>query len=272
MKNPITWQLVPCMRSKKWMMRLTCPENFHSANVPFLTFLSNFWDFKKLSCQVLLVLVLACLSEQISLTTFLSLFFFFYFSHSFSFYLLMMQLLLLLHILIIQPVWNAFSLNCSDPHSILCSLLCLHAKLHCTSVPSLPLLIPSFSKPNRERGTTGVWTASASYYSRTTTPTNTTRYVEFTPWKCMISMLHSYLFLSSYITGASSCRRSLCLRSWRCVLLETSLSSPQAQIHTALSSLLALCATLLGRTPILSPLCPLATPRLSPQPLPPLAK
>lgn len=79
--------------------------------------------------------------------------------------------------------YHPASLKCFQPkllHPILCSLLCLHAKLHCKSVPSLPLLIPSFSKPNRERGTTGVWTASASYCSRTTPPTNTTRYKYFT--------------------------------------------------------------------------------------------
>ena len=70
----------------------------------------------------------------------------------------------------------------------------------------------------------------------------------------------------------SSCRRSLCLRSWRCALLETSLSCPQARILTASSSSLALCATLLGRTPTPSLLCPPAIPRLSPRPLPPPAK
>lgn len=68
------------------------------------------------------------------------------------------------------------------------------------------------------------------------------------------------------------CRRFLCQRSWRCVLPETSRWSRRAQTLTASSSLLAPCATLSGRTPTPSLLCPPATHRLCPRPLPPRAR
>lgn len=180
--------------------------------------------------------------------------------------------LLLLHILIIQPVWNAFNLNCSDPHPILCSLLCLHAKLHCKSVPSLPPPHPILLQTQQRKR--HYWRLDCKCIILFQNNTSNKYYKVHIVYSMIMHDLNasSYLFFSSYITGASSCRRSLCPRSWRCVLPETSPSSPQAQILTASSSLLALCATLLGRTPILSPLCPQATPRLSPQPRPPLAK
>lgn len=67
-------------------------------------------------------------------------------------------------------------------------------------------------------------------------------------------------------------RRFLCQRSWRCVLLETLRWSRRARTLTALSSLLAPCATLLGRTPTPSLLWPPATHRHCPRPLPPRAR
>lgn len=77
---------------------------------------------------------------------------------------------------------------------------------------------------------------------------------------------------SSTSPSTSSRRRSLCQRSWRCVLPETSLWSRRARTLTASSSLLAPCATLSGKTPTPSLPCPPATHRLCPRPLPPPAR
>lgn len=77
---------------------------------------------------------------------------------------------------------------------------------------------------------------------------------------------------SSTSPSTSSRRRSLCQRSWRCVLPETSLWSRRARTLTASSSLLAPCATLSGKTPTPSLPCPPATHRLCPRPLPPRAR
>lgn len=66
------------------------------------------------------------------------------------------------------------------------------------TVPSLQ----TFSKTCRERGTIGAWTASASYSSRTTPPTNTTRYALLTP--CWPELRHKEPSIRYFTPSAPS--------------------------------------------------------------------